>query len=172
MKKILIILSLILSCNIANAAGVSCWEEYATTNKTEPATSALRTALINAGITPILTSKIYELTIHTEQNTYYDTAMAPTYHTSRIPLELVDLTEHDDKTGIYVPYYYYYYRYYSGNNTSKGSTDGYFYLGNRGDIRTIGYTIYTYCIVDNSSSGGGGGTILSAPVVFLIKATS
>ncbi len=146
MKKILIILSLILCCNIANATSVTCWEEYVPffeTHNTSYLASALSgTTIYSTGIES--TGVIWDTAGDSNTMVSHRTASPISYETN-------------EGWGWAIP---------SKNGYSSSAwTSSYV------DTRALG-KIYHYCIVDNSSSGGGGGTILSAPVVFLIKATS
>lgn len=160
MKKILIILGLILSCNIANATSVTCWEEYTTTQKTPEATSAIRTAIAAAGGESYLVSTMIE--------GYAAGMVSGTGFTSSQfkvhPIHVYSYYTHSRNSALYAG--------------EVMATDG---DGGGWSGRSLNYAVdssvitshfvHTYCTV-NSSSGSGGGTILSAPVVFLIKATS
>ena len=158
MKKILIILSLILSCNIANAAGVSCWEEYTTTT-TPPTTSALRTAITAAGGTSYLVSTIAEgFSTDYESGSYGRTMSSIVFKI--LPENARSYRTLDNSASMF-RYLYFVLR--------GDSNSGLISFGSNNIL--YNHYVHTYCTV-NSSSGGGGGTILSAPVVFLIKATS
>ncbi len=165
MKKSLIIFFSLFCLNLgANAIGVDCWEEYTTSNKTEPTTSALRTALTNAGATPILVSQIYELTFY--EKGYGSDGLSSVYSTSRIPFEFIILTKSYYSDTTYVPYKYYYYYYYSYSN--NGVSVNNFISPNMTHV--TGYSIYTYCVVNNNSSSSDSSS--TGSVNFIIKATS
>ncbi len=168
MKKSLIIFFSLFCLNLgAFAVGVDCWEEYTTSNKTEPATSALRTALTAAGATPILVSKIYNLTLLSSGSCSTTGCISGTFHTSKVPFEFISLYQHNRLSGAYVPSMFYSYRYYNSSN-SESFYNNFSFSGNS---YTLGYSIYTYCVVNNNSSSGGGGGATGS-VNFIIKATS
>ncbi len=166
MRKILIILFSLFCLNLgAFAVGVDCWEEYTTSNKTEPTTSALRTALTNAGATPILVSQIYDLTILTSRFCSSGICTSPSFVSSKIPFEFVQLISLNGTS--YLPYTHSYY--FRNASSSSGRTDNttfdYSVYTN-----VYGYSIYTYCVVNNNSSSSGSSS--TGSVNFIIKATS
>ncbi len=158
MKKILIILGLILCCNFANATSVTCWEEYTTTT-TPPTTSALRTAITAAGGTSYLVSTIAEgFSTDYESGSYGRTMNSVVFKI--LPENAKSYKTLSNSASMFRYLYFV---------LEGDSSSGLISFGSN----TILYNhyVHTYCTV-NSSSGGGGGTILSAPGVFLIKATT
>ena len=195
MRKSLIILFCLTFLSLgAHAIGIDCWEEY-TIEKTEPTTSALRTAITNAGGTVY---KLHTRALVTIFDTYIRYATGSGYGFAAGFGSISQVYLFND--GSYWDNYSLAKQNYgsSSDTSTYGTVESIFVKGDRNggtDYQTIKtsyspsyygmwssnmYTeydkkfathfVHTYCTINTSSGGGGGGA--TGSVNFIIKATS
>ncbi len=157
MRKILIILFSLFCLNLgAFAVGVDCWEEYSIL-EAEPTTSALRTAITNAGGTAIKVSTRALVFFH-----YYNADSANT-----AVIQLYAFNDGDTWNNYRISNSLY------GLYTNRGNSKNEMVSFRNGSYERnyMTHFVHTYCIVNTSSSGGSGGGATGS-VNFIIKATS
>ncbi|MBQ2983858.1 MAG: hypothetical protein IJD57_03595 [Candidatus Gastranaerophilales bacterium] len=193
MKKFLILLLSLFCLKLgAYAVGVDCWEEY-TIEKTEPTTSALRTAITNAGGTVVklhTRALVAVFTSHLKYSTnnafagisdvvsqiylFNDGSYWDNYSLRK------DAYNSSSDTSTYgtieqirtIKDRYSSSDYYPGlislQPTYYDSGNAYMYTLKENQFVT--HFVHTYCTVNTSTGGGGGGA--TGSVNFIIKATS